>query len=137
MERKPYERVGVIRDPEGRAWWRAEQENRCQICLGKPDWRGFSIHHCVRGAGRSDEACNFLLVCGPCHDRCPGHDGGEYPKLTLGQILTCKVLSNPTEYDRPRLEALYGSPLAVEPLPDWLLELRAKNTGRKFKGSAG
>lgn len=129
--REPYERVGVVRDPEGRKLWAAQQERRCQVCLGKADWRGFSVHHLIRGAGRSDEDCNWILVCGSCHDRCPGHDGSEYPKLTLGEMLTCKVLADPIEYDRPRLEALYGSPLEVTPLPEWLLALRLKNRGGK------
>lgn len=125
--RPPYKKANIVRDPEAVALWRAEQDERCMVCQHKKcGWLPLSVHHIVRSAGRSDEACNFLLVGQPCHDRCPGHDGSFYPKLTMGEVLTVKVLADPTCYDRLRLEELYGSPLEVEPLPDWLLEKRRR-----------
>lgn len=120
--RPMYQKCKPVRDEEARVLWRAEQGSKCQCCLKAPDFRGLAVHHIVRFR-RSDEPCNLLLLCGDCHEAC--HDGsGE--KLSIGMMLTVKVLTDPTEYDRPRLEELYGSPMELEPMPDWLLLKRMR-----------
>lgn len=111
------------------AW--AKKVLRCQVCgidreAGRRRDGGLDAecHHIIRGS-RSDEPTNWLLVCYRCHGLI--HDavyrdeaGEELPRLTLGVILTVKRLRNPKEYDRQRLEQLFGQTLVDElPLPEF------------------
>lgn len=126
VTRQPYQRCKPVRDDEGRRQWAVSQRQRCQVCLGRFDWRGWHCHHIIRFK-RSDEPANWLLVCAVCHDKV--HDAPNGQPLTVGHTLTCKQLAAPDEFDLARLEQLAGHPLECEPLPDWLLAVRGK--GRK------
>jgi hypothetical protein len=114
----------VITDPKARMLWMetGDHGDRCQVChrpWARAGWRGFAVHHIIRGAnGRSDEPCNFLLVCARCHDMI--HDGVYrdertkelLPAITLGMVLWIK--SHTDEWDESRLTELYH-----RRLPEW------------------
>ncbi len=117
----------VVKDEAARLAWIMDGDhgNRCGVChvpLERSGWRGLTVHHIIHGAnGRDDEPCNFLLVCGRCHDMI--HDGqyrdeetGELlPPITLGMVLWVK--SHTESWDdqvEQRLTQLYH-----KRLPDW------------------
>ena len=118
-------RNNVITDPTVRERWLMEGDHgdRCQLCgvpRNRSGWRGLVIHHIIHGCNaRSDEPCNFLLVCGDCHDRI--HDGqirdgktGELvPPITLVDVLAAK--SKTSEWNPRRLEQLYHRRLPEVP----------------------
>ena len=137
-----FEKAYVITDPDARDRWSYDGSHgdRCQICLKpwiKTGWRGFAVHHIIHGAnGRSDEPCNFLLVCSRCHDMI--HAGGYrdektkklLPTITLGNVLWVKlIMSDCSECDEVRLTALYHRNLPpLDVLPDYYLAERERWT---------
>ena len=124
------DRIGTIRDPEGRRMWARRQYPRCQVC-GRPDrlcdFRGLSVHHICRFR-RSDEPTNFLLVCGVCHDAIHfvdhvGDDGEVLEQLTVPMQFAIKKLRAPEEYDEQRLLVLWARvSYDPEPVPEWVQE---------------
>lgn len=119
-----FQKANVVTDPDARERWKVSGDhgNHCQVCHVPPQYAGMlamAVHHIIRGTnGRSDEPCNFLLVCGRCHSMI--HDGqyrdertGELlPAITLGMVLWIK--SHTDEWAESRLRALYH-----RRLPDW------------------
>lgn len=111
-------RAHPVRDLTLRREWRRTKV-ACQAC-GRPEWqcdfRGLSVHHIVK-PGRSDEVCNFLALCGTCHQLAEllqvRENGAVLPKLPLAVCLTLKRLQDPEEYNPARLEQLLH-----ERLPD-------------------
>lgn len=104
-QREPHEKMNLVRDITERVSWRALHEERCMICGTRrdhADFRGLQVHHIAGAAGRSDEPCNFLLVCGVCHEAI--HAG----KLELDDILAAKQLCDPENFDRDRVMVLRG-----------------------------
>lgn len=125
-------KVNPTYDPVGRREW-ALLRMRCQACL--KGWReagadimGLTVHHIIKPY-RSDEPCNYLLLCHLCHDLAEGRryrvDGKLLPKLSIGICLTIKKEADPEEWNAKRLEELYGQTLPdMEPLPDFLVKAR-------------
>ena len=122
-----YVKANVVIDPRCRANWRiyGDHRCRCQVCHAteyQADWRGLQVHHIIHGSnGRSDEPCNFLLVCGICHGMihddqyCDSH-GVLLPKITLGNVLWVKSHCDDGTWDEERLEVLYH-----RALPAWTI----------------
>ena len=113
----------LIRDPSARRIW-AASHSWCMACgTSKPDFRGFSVHHIIRGNGRSDEPCNYLFLCGECHDLAENHclvkDGELLPRLTLGACLSLKKEREPEQFDLARCMELAGRTLELEPVPEY------------------
>jgi len=132
-----FRKANPITDQEVRERWRSEGDHgdRCQVChrpWARAGWRGMWVHHIIHGAnGRSDESCNFLFVCGRCHDMI--HDGCYrdeqtkelQPHITLGMVLWIK--SHTSEWDADRLAALYHRRLPdLEILAPYYLEERTR-----------
>lgn len=117
-----------VRDVRFRRAWAAERD-RCQVC-GINRWfsqpvSGLQVHHIIK-SGRSDEACNLLLVCDECHkviegERVVRYDGSRREPLTLANVLWFKQASDPEEYNEDRLTILYRHRQRTEkyrPLPE-------------------
>jgi len=131
-----YEKANVITDHAARDHWllSGSHKNRCAVCWRpweRAGWRGFAVHHLVRGAnGRSDEPCNLLLLCADHHDHYHGagiiDSGGQrMPELTFGMLLRIKMESS--EWDEKRLTALYHKRLPdMKPLPAYYLKERER-----------
>lgn len=105
--REPYEKLNVVRDPTAAIRWRAEQKQECMICGWEESYalgcvRRLEVDHVAGAAGRSDEPCNFLLVCTFCHK--DKHAG----KTKLDELLAAKQLCDPSNYDRKRVLQLKG-----------------------------
>jgi hypothetical protein len=115
-----------VRDEKGRRVW-ALRHGYCQACgrtagaWGR-EWGGLSTHHIVKFR-RSDEPCNFLRLCGRCHDLAEGRQvpmagGGYWSALTVGVCLTLKRVREAEEWDQDRLTTLFGRTLPeAAPLP--------------------
>ena len=130
---------GVVKDKHRRKAWAYAQLDRCMVC-GIPYIRslyarfphGLHVHHIIGGTGgRSDEPCNFLLVCDRCHrmlhgERVPDGRGGRFPRLNRSHALWCKREANPDESDPERLAVLaFRKSLAgPEELPQAIREER-------------
>ena len=121
----------AIRDETARKLWVARQ-TRCACCgmpMSRIPFPGPQCHHIVR-RNRSDEPCNWLLLCGfPCHvlmDQgvmVPDGKGGYLEPLTQGQQLSLKLRSAPDEYDYERLCVIKSERLPEpEPVPAWVTE---------------
>ena len=134
-----YEKANIITSPLERERWKMEGDHgdRCQVCrrpTSAYQWRGFAIHHIIGGANvRSDEPCNFLLVCARCHDMVYNGPGGHrdertgepLPIITLGHTLWIK--SHTDEWDEDRLTALYHQALpAWDILPSYYMDERCR-----------
>lgn len=128
----------AITDKDVRQQWTCDgaHDARCQVCgvmYYRVAFPGLAVHHIIHGChGRSDEPCNYLLVCGVCHGQI--HDGqfhddrtGErLPDLSLGHVLWVKAET--TEWLPDRLSALYGRRLPdLTPLPAYYLNERIRN----------
>ena len=140
-----YEKANPIRSKEGekaRKKWAAKCDY-CQACgisrENAPRRDGgvpMAVHHVIRGS-RSDEPTNWMMLCHRCHglvhdDVYRDVDGQELPRLTLGIILTLKQDRCPKEYDRARLEQLYGATLPDElPIPEFLEREWSEYRGKK------
>lgn len=140
-----YQRSNPVRTDEAardrRKW--AKAIGHCQACgilraAAKRRDGGLDIecHHIIRGS-RSDEPTNWLMLCHRCHglvhdDVYYDADGSPLPRLTLGIILTVKKLRNPGEYDRDRLQQLFGYQLVDElELPGFLVREWSENQPTK------
>ena len=128
-----YKKRNPVRDPDLRRQY-ALSIGHCQSCGAGPtqcDFRGLSVHHIAK-PGRSDELCNFLLLCGTCHDlaegrniRVPSTDPptprGEKRLLPLLPPAICCSLKkdrDPENWNLPRLLELWGwASLDLEPIP--------------------
>jgi hypothetical protein len=82
-------------------------------------WPGLEIHHLILGSGRSDEACNLLVLCNRCHQLCHNltirqPDGTVMPSLGLPVYLRIKRHRDPNNFDPERLVELRGG----ESLPE-------------------
>lgn len=115
-----------VTDAAFRNHWKAQQEQRCQCCgiTRNGMWMSleraeFHSHHIIRGAGRSDEACNLLLLCYR-HHICSAHNYGGGENLTQANLLWLKKQTD--EWDENRLlELAYRKGWANEPeKPSWL-----------------
>lgn len=142
-----YVKANPIRTKEGekaRKKWAAKCDH-CHACgisrENAPRRDGgvpLAVHHIIRGS-RSDEPTNWMMLCHRCHglvhdDVYRDAEGNELPRLTLGIILTIKQDRAPKEYDRQRLEQLYGAALPDElPEPEFLVREWLENRGKKKK----
>lgn len=112
------DKLNLIRDPMAAAKWRAEQKQECMCCGVDGLWPGnhLQVHHLAGAAGRSDEPCNFLLVCRRCHE-----DAHAY-LLGITELLAAKQLCDPSNYNKSRVMKLMGriedavSDSEIEPL---------------------
>lgn len=96
-----------MRDDAARIEWSRTKEY-CMVCgvhWTQADFRGLQVHHIANGAGRSDEPCNWLKVCGTCHDRLHRL---IRPALSIADALRAKRLKDPESYDFARVMALKG-----------------------------
>ena len=104
------EKLNKVKDNTAAIGWRAQQPQECMCCGWKLIYdlgpkRGLSVHHMAGAAGRSDEPCNFLLVCygdRGCHEAI--HAG----KIDLDAQLAAKELCDPNNYDPVRVMQLKG-----------------------------
>lgn len=137
-----YQKAGAVRDESGRKKWAAHHDY-CMACgrsaaAAASDinaWPGLQTHH-IEKSGRSDEPCNYLRVCGECHNRIESHtvtrriDGTRVvlPKITYGMTLWLKRRATLAEYDPARLAVLRGRPLpdVEEPPAELLAEYEAR-----------
>lgn len=100
----------AIKDKDAAREWALKQD----CCVNCGTSNGLSVHHIVGGrGGRSDEPCNFLCLCMPCHDLAEdrdvrGPDGRLLPKLTEGNCVWLKAKYNHREHDAERLQELKG-----------------------------
>jgi len=98
----------AVKDKHAAREWALKQD--CCVNCGRRD--NLSVHHIIGGrGGRSDEPCNMLCLCMPCHDLAEdrdvrGPDGELLPKLTEGNCLWLKMTYNPKEYDAERLQEM-------------------------------
>lgn len=116
------------------AQWKATQEQRCQACyvtihgmLGSPHhvFAEFHTHHLIGGAnGRSDEACNLLLLCHRCHMGA-AHNFAANRNLTRENLLWVKMQTD--EWDPERLWALAHKQYEPVELPEVYLRERERN----------
>lgn len=129
----------AVRDEKARKLW-ASQKTRCDCCglpVSRIPFPGAQVHHIVR-RNRSDEPCNFLLICGfPCHvlmdvgNRVPDGKSGYLDALSQAQQLTLKLERASDEYDYERLCVIKGERLDdPEPLPQWVIESWERWTNR-------
>lgn len=96
--------------------------------------RSLEVHHLVGGRGRKHDVRQYLRLC----DRCHGvyHSGkviGLFPDLTHGILLSTKQESDPDNYDPSFLASLRMKKhlgYDPEPVPEFYLEERQRNTGR-------
>ncbi len=111
--------------------WAAEQEQRCQVCFAticamwlSPDHARaeFHVHHLI--VGRSDEACNFLLLCHRCHIG-GTHNYDKKWNLTRENLLWVK--SQMPEWNPERLWALAHKVYEPVELPAVYLAERERN----------
>ncbi len=97
-------------------------------------WPGLQIHHIVK-PGRSDERANLSRLCNHCHCLAEGHSirndaGILWPWITLPRCLWLKKRIDPRNYDRARLQELYGQSLPrATKVPIVFLREWAKNQG--------
>jgi hypothetical protein len=125
-----------VRDESGRRVWNL-QHGHCQACgrtagaWGR-EWGGLSTHHIVKFR-RSDEDCNYLRLCGRCHElaegaRIPHPDGGHWPLLTQGVCLTLKRTRESQQWNPARLAELFGRALPCpEPIPSLIEQEYRRN----------
>lgn len=110
--RIPPDKLGIVRDPMAAITWRATQVQACFLCgreaeydLGRSFW--LEVHHIVGGRGRrSDEFCNFLLVCQSLTDGC--HRACTENNIDFETQCAAKELADPTNANRERLYQLKG-----------------------------
>jgi hypothetical protein len=57
----------------------------CALCQ-QPNWKtgGTELHHLVGGAMRSDEFCNFIMLCRACHSEIQSQPA-DYPRVWLAK----------------------------------------------------
>ncbi len=116
--------------------WAQSQEQRCQACyvtingmwLSPEHARAeFHVHHLIGGSnGRSDEACNFLLLCHRCHIG-GTHNYDKKWNLTREHLLWVK--SQTPEWNPERLWALAHRRYEPVELPAVYLKERELNQG--------
>lgn len=150
IERLPLERPGrtfPVDDPEGYRLWASERQ-WCHCCGIDADLAVFayagiplSTHHIVK-AGRSDEACNLLRLCGRCHDLAEGRNlrvaSVLLPHLTIAVCLTIKATRDAEAHDPARLAVLFGrrlpDPEPIPPVFEWEFRKRRPWDVRRFFG---
>lgn len=69
------------------------------------------VAHIIGGAGRSDEPCNLVALCGACH-----HEQHFIGTLNRGNLLFLKQLVDPSEFDHDRITVLAGKYIELEPV---------------------
>lgn len=102
IDREPIDPVNVVRNPklaaEWKTWW-----TYCWYCNDNTPGH-YDVHHIVGGANRSDELCNYAFFCRDCHEFIESLE-------SLSGVRVCmrfKVLKDRKNYNRPRIEALFG-----------------------------
>jgi hypothetical protein len=99
----------------------AAQHKSCMVCgISEVDamchrWPGLDCHHIVK-PGRAHEATNLIRVCRRCHQLAegsaiPGNINGVkylWPKLTIENVIWCKMLEDHESVDLLRLSELLG-----------------------------
>lgn len=118
----------AVKDPDNTYLWKINQQAMCSVCLNQnAAW--YEVHHIIKN-GRSDENCNYLLVCETCHRVIEGHRvwneylRAYYPSLKLANVLWCKAERAPGEHNPVRLQELHPQALPeMERLPDWYFRL--------------
>ena len=97
--RDPYQKLHIVRDSTAAINWRATVKQECMCCGSNGYELGnhLQVHHLAGAAGRSDEPCNFLLVCRKCHEAI------HACKLDLDALLAAKQLCDPGNYDKTRV----------------------------------
>lgn len=118
-----------VRDVAARQTW-ALQHSHCQGC-GLPGIEaarqvmGLTCHHIIK-PGRSDEPCNFLLLCQRCHDLAElrtirDTQGRALPTLPWPVCLTLKRYREPECFDLARcLELRQTGAIELPPIPAFL-----------------
>lgn len=99
--REPIKNREVVHDDKARRDW-ASTRPFCYFCGQN---YGVESHHICGASGRSDEPCNLIRACGPCHRRI---HGTEKPKICLAEVLLTKLSKDPKEFDFDRIEQLFG-----------------------------
>lgn len=115
-------RAGIIRDSSASREWLLTLSIAASCC-----WHPWccavicDVHHIVGGAGRSDEFCNFSLLCRihhmAYHGERPVVDGVRVRGLTMGELLAVKRKLDFGSWNPTRLAQLRGQtlPEIVEP----------------------
>ncbi len=108
----------AIKSPKILAQFRLDFPH-CWAC-GVPEhlapWPGLQTHHIIK-PGRSDERANLSRLCQQCHDLAEFHtirrddNGLPWPWLMLPYVLWLKKHRDPDNYNRARLQDLYGKAL--------------------------
>jgi len=115
----------------------SEKHRSCAVCWW-PSYdysREMEVHHLVGGPNRSKGHApyNYLKLCSRCHHVYhSGKVAANVPPLNMGHLLTAKQESDDEHYDPEKLAALKNRKALhwePEPLPDFYLEERIRNTG--------
>lgn len=122
----------LLANPKYDDWYHKGQLQGCWCCGSFS--RGIDRHHIVKPL-RSWDIANLALLCRMCHqaaEGCPptvqiAREPVKWPKLTMSHVLWLKRERDPDNYNRHRLEELYGKrlPRAARP-PEVLLEMRER-----------
>ena len=107
----------------------------CSVCWWPESdaRRRLEVHHIIGGAGRKHDARNLLRLCERCHG--VFHSGKIFScqeDLNKGILLGVKQECDPDNYDPEYLASLrHKKHLGYdpEPLPDYYLQERERNTG--------
>lgn len=137
-----FKRANPITDVAFRNQWKAEQEQRCQVCYITIDgmrqsphhvFAEFHVHHLIGGAnGRSDEACNLLLLGHRCHMGA-AHSFAANRNLTREHLLWVKMQTD--EWNPERLWELAHKRHEPVELPDVYQKERERNDhAEKYHG---
>ena len=88
---------------------------RCWNCGRKNTWPPIAVHHILGAALRSDEPCNWAILCGSCHAAVHGErpvvDGKALEKIGFETILKLKRKFDPGNWNPERLAELRGHAL--------------------------
>jgi len=115
----------------------SEKHRSCAVCWW-PSYdynRDMEVHHLVGGPNRSKghKVFNYLKLCDRCHHVYhSGKVAANVPPLTMGHLLTAKKESDEENYSPEKLAALKNRKALhwePEPIPDFYLQERARNTG--------
>lgn len=111
-------------------------EHRCCSVCWWPESDGrrrLEVHHIIGGAGRKNDVRNFLRLCEQCHG--VFHSGKIYScqeDINKCTLLGVKQECDPDNYDPEYLASLKMKKhlgYDPEPLPDYYLKERERNTG--------
>ncbi len=118
-----FDRPHPVKNPELLAALHGEWDfcHCCGIPRHRAQWQRLELHHILK-SGRSDERTNLVLLCIRDHQLAEFHsiradNGVLLPYLTLPRVLWLKKRIDPENYDRQRLQQLYGKRLPVASKP--------------------